>query len=171
MNYGNIITCDVANGEGIRTTLFVSGCRRHCPGCFNKCTWDFNYGKPFTDETAQFIMNQMNHPYISGLTVLGGEPMEVENQKVIADFLELVKSKYPDKTVWLYTGYTYEELIGCVCTEDTTRILNCIDVLVDGSFIQSKKNPSLAFMGSENQRVIDMVATRQAEGNGLVLVT
>lgn len=162
MNYAEIKNCDIANGEGVRVSLFVSGCTHHCKGCFNPMTWDFDYGKPFTEEIENSIMKMLEPVYIDGLTLLGGEPMEPDNQKVLVKFLEKVKSKYPEKNIWCYTGYTLEtDLLSesrARC-DVTDKMLSFIDVLVDGEFILEKKNISLAFKGSENQRIIDLPNT------------
>ena len=170
MNYGEIKKCDIANGEGVRVSLFVSGCTHHCKGCFNSETWDFNYGKPFTDNTQQEILNALAHEYINGLSLLGGEPFEIQNQRVLLPFVQKVKKFFPDKTIWCYTGYTLEkDLIKggkayCECTED---MLKCIDILVDGEFVESLKDVSLVFRGSSNQRIIDL--KKSAETNTIVL--
>ena len=159
MNYGEIKKVDIANGEGVRVTLFVSGCRHHCKGCFNADTWDFNYGKPFTDETEQIILDSLSPSYIKGLTLLGGEPLEPENQKVLLPFLKKVKEQYPSKDIWCYTGFTFEDdLLKCsrARIEETDEFLSLIDVLVDGKFIEELKNISLRFRGSSNQRIIDV---------------
>ncbi|MGN1457990.1 MAG: anaerobic ribonucleoside-triphosphate reductase activating protein [Acutalibacteraceae bacterium] len=170
MNYGEIKKCDIANGEGVRVSLFVSGCTHHCKGCFNSETWDFNYGKPFTDNTQQEILNALAHEYINGLSLLGGEPFEIQNQRVLLPFVQKVKKFFPDKTIWCYTGYTLDkDLIKdgkayCECTED---MLECIDILVDGEFVESLKDISLVFRGSSNQRIIDI--KKSAETNTIVL--
>ena len=166
MNYAAIKKSDVANGEGIRTTLFVSGCRNRCPGCFQPETWSFDYGTPFTPEVAESIFDTFKNPVVKGLTVLGGEPMEPENQEGLLPFLEEFKSRFPDKTVWLFTGNTYEELTSGVgnhykCLPITARILALVDILVDGRFDQDKKRLGLRFRGSSNQRIIDMNKTRE----------
>ncbi|WP_026526267.1 anaerobic ribonucleoside-triphosphate reductase activating protein [Butyrivibrio sp. VCD2006] len=163
MNYGEIKYTDIANGVGCRTSLFVSGCTHHCKGCFNEETWDFNFGKPFTKEVEDEIIESLRPAYIAGLTILGGEPMEVVNQKVIRPFIERVKAEVPGKNIWIYSGYTWEELTDednkrCHC-EDTMEILRSIDVLVDGEFKLDLKNISLRFRGSSNQRVIDVKKT------------
>lgn len=166
MYYGNIKFNDIANGIGVRTSLFVSGCTHHCVGCFNPETWDFFYGEPFKKETEEAIISSLKPEYISGITVLGGEPFEPENQKALLPFIERLRQELPNKTVWFFSGYTYEELTGkaknskCRC-EETDRLLELIDVLVDGEFVESKKNISLRFRGSENQRLIDMNKTRK----------
>lgn len=164
MNYGEIKKIDIANGEGVRVTLFVSGCRIHCPGCFNSCTWNFDYGKPFTEETGKEVMEALDKDFISGLTVLGGEPFEPENQQVLAPFLEKVKERFPDKSIWCFSGYLYDKDIqprdGKKHTEYTDRMLACIDTLVDGPFILSERDISLQFRGSRNQRILNIKAMR-----------
>lgn len=166
MYYGMIKKNDIANGEGIRTTLFVSGCRNRCKGCFQPQTWDFCYGKPFTNETEEEIFNTFSNPFIRGLTVLGGEPMEPENQAALLPFLKKFKSRFPEKTIWLYTGNLYEELVGSVqgsnkCLPITAEILSLIDILVDGSYVEELKSIGLRFRGSSNQRIIDLNKTRE----------
>ena len=159
MYYGNIKKCDIADGEGVRVTLFVSGCRIHCKGCFQPQTWDFNFGHEFTQETEQEILEALKPAHISGLTVLGGEPFEPENQKVLAPFLERVRAAYPQKNIWCYTGYIYDKDLqkgGAKYTEFTDRMLVCIDTLVDGPFIEEQKNLMLSFRGSENQRILKL---------------
>lgn len=164
MHYGEIKDCDIANGTGVRITLFVSGCRNRCEHCFQKQTWDFDYGKPFNAETEAEIMKMLEPSYINGFTVLGGEPFEPENQAVLAGLLERIKKKYPQKTIWAFSGYTYEELT-TVGThphcEFTDKMLSYIDVLVDGRFVEAKKDISLRFRGSSNQRLIDIPKTRE----------
>lgn len=162
MHYSTIKYCDIANGEGVRTSLFVSGCRRRCPFCFNEEAWSFTAGNPFDESVEQAIIESLAPTYIDGLSVLGGEPMEPENQKGLVDFLEKVKKTYPGKTIWCYTGDTFEELLGEKKTGETERMLACIDVLVDGPFVESLKDITLRFRGSGNQRVIDLNATRKA---------
>ena len=164
MNYATIKTCDIANGTGVRVSLFVSGCTHHCPGCFNSQAWDFSYGEPFDEGVQDYLLSLLSRSYIDGLTLLGGEPFETENQRALLPFLERVKRELPEKTVWAYSGYTYEQLTGTgapVC-EATAKILGLVDVLVDGRFIEEKKNIRLLFRGSENQRIIDMAKTRAA---------
>ena len=160
MNYGTIKKTDIANGDGVRVSLFVSGCRRHCKGCFNNQTWDFCYGTPFTDKTEEEILSALEPSYIAGLTILGGEPFEQENQEVLSEFLAKVKNAYPNKTIWCYTGYVYDEDIlpenGQKHCEFTKKMLENIDTLVDGPFIEEKKNIMLQFRGSENQRIINL---------------
>ncbi len=157
MNYCEIKNCDIANGEGVRVSLFVAGCTHHCKGCFNSETWDFNAGKPFTAETEEKLINLLEPSYINGLTLLGGEPFEVQNQRCLLPFLKKVRRLYPQKNIWCYTGYTYEtDLLGesrARC-EVTDEMLSLIDVLVDGEFIEDKKDISLAFRGSSNQRIL-----------------
>ena len=162
MNYAEIKFSDIANGIGVRTSLFVSGCTHHCKNCFNKETWDFAYGNPFTKETEDAIIESMKPPYISGLSLLGGEPFEPENQKGLVNFLKRIKKELPDKTIWCSTGYTLEkDLLSdsrarCQVTDD---MLSCIDVLVDGEFVQELYDISLKFRGSSNQRLIDVKKT------------
>ena len=169
MHYGVIKKFDIANGEGIRTTLFVSGCRNRCKGCFQPETWDFSYGQPFTKETEEEIFATMSNSSVRGLTILGGEPMEPENQRELLPFIREFKSRFPDKTVWLYTGNLYEELTGKMgehykCIECTEELLSYVDILVDGRFVEEEKRLGLRFRGSANQRVIDMNETRKTGG-------
>ncbi len=158
MYYGEIKKTDIANGEGVRVSLFVSGCRIHCPGCFNPMTWDFCYGKLFTEETEKEILDALGKDYISGLTVLGGEPFEEDNQRILVPFLEKVRKTYPEKNIWCYTGYVYDvDLLppdGKKHIEVTEKMLSLIDVLIDGPFVLAEKDPTLAFRGSRNQRLI-----------------
>lgn len=164
MNYGNIKHYDIADGEGVRVTLFVSGCTNCCPGCFQPETWDFNYGKPYTKETEQEILEALKPGYIQGLTLLGGEPFEPENQRKLVHLLKKVKVTYPDKDIWSYTGFILDQDLlegGRRYCEVTDEMLSYIDVLVDGPFKQEQKNISLAFRGSENQRVIDLKKSLQ----------
>lgn len=164
MHYGEIKNCDIANGIGVRVSLFVSGCTNCCEDCFQPETWDFNYGNAFTEETENRILEMLAPDYICGLTVLGGEPFEPENQRVLVDFLRKVRRKYPEKSIWCFTGFTLEMLetegTHCHC-EVTEEMLSMIDVLVDGRFDKNKKNISLRFRGSENQRLIDLNLTRE----------
>ena len=150
MYYGEIKNCDIANGEGVRVTLFVSGCTNHCKSCFQPQTWDFCYGQPFTEESEQEILKLLAPSYISGLTLLGGEPFEPENQRALLPFVRRVRACYPEKTIWAFSGFTLEEL------------LSLLDVLVDGRFIEELKDISLRFRGSRNQRLIDMKQTLAA---------
>lgn len=158
MRYGKIDTMSIVDGEGCRVSLFVSGCRNHCPGCFNEETWDFNYGKEFTDIEANEIIEACKHPYISGLTLLGGDPLEQENQEALLPLVERFKKECPDKTLWAYTGYVLERdlLSGQrkYVENVTDKILDCIDVLVDGPFVLAKRDLSLRFRGSSNQRLL-----------------
>lgn len=159
MNYGAIKKTDVADGSGVRVSLFVSGCRNHCPGCFQPETWDFDYGKPFTQETENEILKALEPSFIAGFSLLGGEPFEPENQAVLAPFLKKIKQKFPQKNIWCWTGYILEKDLYPGCpkyTEFTDRMLENIDVLVDGPFIQEKRNLMLEFRGSENQRIIKL---------------
>ena len=162
MYYGQIKNCDIANGEGVRVTLFVSGCTNHCEGCFQPQTWDFCYGKPFTAETEDEILAMLAPSYISGLTLLGGEPFEPENQRALLPFVERVRETYPEKTIWAFSGFTIEQLWqdgSHPRCEVTDKLLSLLDVLVDGRFVLEKKNISLRFRGSENQRLLDMPKT------------
>ncbi len=164
MNYASIKYCDVANGLGCRTVLFVSGCRNHCPGCFQPETWDFAYGKPFDGAVQQQILDSLSPFYIQGLTLLGGEAFEPENQKALLPFVHRVRKEHPDKDIWAYTGYVYDrDLVpgGSKYTEDTDELLGLVDILVDGPFIEAQKDITLKFRGSQNQRVIDMPKTLQ----------
>jgi len=164
MNYAAIKKTDVANGPGIRVSLFVSGCTHACKGCFNREAWDFKYGQEFTEETEKEILRALAPDYIRGLSVLGGEPMEPQNRVTVLELLRKVKAAYPTKDIWCYTGYDYEkDLLQWEREEQTavvTELLGLIDVLVDGEFVEEKKNLRLAFRGSENQRLIDMKKTR-----------
>lgn len=164
MNYATIKDCDIANGPGVRVSLFVSGCTHHCKGCFNEVAWDFDYGTPFTQETIDYILSLLRPDFVKGLTLLGGEPFEPQNQSAVLDLVEQVRSKLPSKSVWAFSGYTYEYIRSgkMGIPETTQRLLANLDVLVDGPFIEEKKNLSLRFRGSENQRLIDMPATLAA---------
>ncbi len=163
MNVAEIKTNDIANGEGVRTSLFVSGCRHHCPDCFNEIAWDFSYGKPWSEETEQEILDSMAPPWIAGLSLLGGEPFEPENQKELLKLLKDFKNRYPQKNVWCYSGFTFEEITGKKAsrafTDISVEMLKYIDILVDGKFNKELKNMMLKFRGSENQRVIDVKKT------------
>ena len=158
MKYGDIKMCDSANGDGVRVSLFVSGCRNHCPGCFNEATWDFDYGKEFTEIEANEILEGCGRSYISGCTILGGDPLEQENQTALLPLLTRFKEMYPEKTLWIYTGYILERdlLPGQRKHVEgvTDRILDLVDVLVDGPFIQAQRDLSLRFRGSSNQRLL-----------------
>ena len=157
MNYANIKNCDIANGPGVRVTLFVSGCTHHCEGCFNEETWDFQYGAPFTEETVSHILTLLSPDYVAGLTLLGGEPLEPANREALLPLLRAVKEKYPGKNIWCYTGYLFEKDIlekFCVQWEKMEEFLSYLDVIVDGEFIMARKDISLRFRGSGNQRII-----------------
>ena len=156
MNYAEIKNCDIANGPGVRISLFVSGCTHRCPGCFNEIAWDFGYGKPFTQETIDYILSLLKPAHIRGLTLLGGEPFEPENQGAIVELLRQVKHRYPEKSIWAFSGYLFDRDICSGRLGDTSEYLSYLDVLVDGPFVESKKNLSLRFRGSENQRLIDV---------------
>lgn len=165
MYYGNIKSYDIADGPGVRVSLFVSGCRHHCKGCFNAETWDFEYGKPYTQETEDEIVRMLGDEYIQGLTVLGGEPFETENQPETAKLLKRVKETYPEKDIWCYSGYLYDvdmQKGGRVYTDVTEEMLSCIDVLVDGEFVEEQKDITLLFRGSRNQRLIVLKNGRDA---------
>ena len=156
MNYGNIKECDIADGPGVRVSLFVSGCRHHCKGCFNEETWNFNYGQPYTEETEAEILNSLDSNFIQGFTLLGGEPFEPENQKV--------RETYPKKDIWCYSGYLFDrDMIpgGCVHTNVTDEMLSYIDVLVDGEFKEALKDVTLVFRGSQNQRIINVKESKK----------
>ena len=162
MNYAAIKNCDVANGPGIRVSLFVSGCTHRCPGCFNEVAWDFDYGHPFDQGVIDLILSMLKPAHIKGLTILGGEPFEPQNQGAIVELLRQVKEKYPEKSIWAFSGYLFDRdiLSGRLGDWEITReYLGCLDVLVDGPFIQAKKNLSLRFRGSEIQRLIDVPAS------------
>ncbi len=164
MYIGEIITSDCANGIGIRVSVFVSGCTNHCKGCFQPQTWDFEYGQLYTSEHEDYIMKELSKSYYDGLTILGGEPFEPSNQRGIIKLIRRVRNELPDRNVWIYTGFTYEnDLVpgGCRYTEYTDEILDNTDILVDGRFIEELRNISLNFRGSENQRIINMKETRK----------
>lgn len=157
MNYADIKQYDVANGPGVRVSIFVSGCTHYCKGCFNEEAWDFNFGTPFTEETIQTVLEYLKPSYVKGLTVLGGEPMEPQNQPAVLRLLQKVKETYPEKSIWMFSGYDYEkEILGRMWDEipETKGILSCLEVLVDGEFVEELKNLSLRFKGSSNQRTI-----------------
>lgn len=162
MNYAEIKNCDIANGPGVRISLFVSGCTHHCPGCFNEVAWDFGYGRPFTEDTIREILDMLKPHYIRGLTLLGGEPFEPQNQGAVVELLRRVKEAYPEKSIWAFSGYLFDRdiLSGRLGDWGITReYLSYLDVLVDGPFVEAKKNLSLRFRGSENQRIIDVPAS------------
>ena len=181
MNYATIKNCDIANGPGVRVSLFVSGCRHRCKGCFNEVAWDFSYGEPFTEQTIDTILQMLAPAHIKGLTLLGGEPFEPENQPAIVELLRCVKAQYPEKSIWAFSGYLFDKDIlawRLGPREITEEFLGYLDVLVDGPFILEKKNLSLRFRGSENQRLINVLESLrsgeivlwqdwQTEGKGL----
>lgn len=159
MKYATIKECDVANGPGIRVSLFVSGCNHHCKGCFNREAWDFNYGNEFTKDTEEKIIKAMEPSHIKGLSLLGGEPLETVNQKGLVSLVKKVKETYPNKDIWCYTGFLFDkDVMGKMFSEneDTKELMQCIDYVVDGKFQEELKNPSLQFRGSSNQRIIDV---------------
>lgn len=171
MNYAEIKYNDIANGPGVRTSLFVSGCTHHCEGCFNEVAWDFNYGRPFTEDTIDEIVQSLAPDYITGLTLLGGEPFEHSNQLGLLPLLRIVKEKYPQKDVWCFTGYLFDKQIledMCVKWQETREMLSYIDVLVDGKFDKNLKNIMLQFKGSENQRTI--LVQESLKSGGIVLL-
>ncbi len=170
MNYATIKPLDVANGEGIRVSLFVSGCTHHCPECFNSEAWDFNYGEPYTEEVEEKILALLGKPVIQGLSLLGGEPFEPCNQRVLVGLLRKAKERYPEKTVWCYSGYVYDKELKVPSRarcEVTDEMLSMIDILVDGRFEKDKKNLNLRFRGSTNQRVLDL---KECERTGTVVL-
>lgn len=159
MYYSEIKECDIANGPGVRVTIFVSGCTHHCKGCFNEMTWDFQYGRQFDEQDIEKILELMKPSYIAGLTLLGGEPMEYVNQQGLLPLLRSVKEKYPEKSIWCYTGYLYDKDIlqdFCKKWQETRETLSYLDVVVDGEFVEEFKDISLRFRGSSNQRIIDV---------------
>lgn len=166
MNYAEIKNCDIANGPGVRISLFVSGCTHHCKGCFNEVAWDFDYGTPFTQATIDKIIDMMSPGYIRGLTLLGGEPFEPQNQGPIVELLRQIKEKLPGKSIWAFSGYLFDRDILSGRLGDwkiTQEYLSYLDVLVDGPFVEEKKDLSLRFRGSENQRIIDVPASLRQE--------
>lgn len=159
MNYAYIKRIDVANGEGVRVSVFVSGCNHHCKGCFNECAWDFNYGNKFTEKQEEEVLKDLDHDYISGLSLLGGEPLEPANQEGLLPLVKKAKEKFPDKKIWCYTGFDFEkDVVGKMAKQsDTTKeLLKYIDVVVDGKFEEDKKDLKLKFRGSSNQRILDV---------------
>jgi len=165
MHYGEIKNCDIANGPGVRVSLFVSGCTNHCEHCFQPQTWDFHYGQPFTRETEEKILDMLAPSYIKGLTLLGGEPFEPDNQRSLVSFVRRVRKLYPEKNIWAFSGFTWEELHTDTShprCEVTDELLRMLDVLVDGRYVEAKKNIRLRFRGSENQRLIDVKKTLEA---------
>lgn len=164
MNYADIKKIDVANGEGVRVSVFVSGCNHHCKGCFNQCAWDFNYGKEFSEKEEQQIIDYMNHDYISGLSLLGGEPLEPRNQEGLLPLVKKVKEKFPNKNIWCYTGFDFEKDVveKMAKNNETTReLLKYIDIIVDGKFEEDKKDLKLQFRGSSNQKIVDVKKSLQ----------
>ena len=165
MNYAAIKNCDIANGPGVRVSLFVSGCTHRCPGCFNQVAWDFDYGQPFTEQTVDQILEMMRPGYIRGLTLLGGEPFEPQNQPSIVELLRQIKAKYPQKSIWAFSGYLFDKDILAKRLgpwDITEEYLSYLDVLVDGPFVEAKKDLRLRFRGSSNQRIINIPASLQA---------
>ena len=156
MNYATIKNNDIANGPGVRVSLFVSGCTHHCKGCFNEVAWDFDYGEPFTEEVMESILTMLRAPHIKGLTLLGGEPFEPQNQGAIVALLRRIKAEMPEKSIWAFSGYLFDKDILSGRLGDTSEYVSYLDVLVDGRFVEEKKNLSLRFRGSENQRLIDV---------------
>lgn len=170
MYYSEIKELDIANGIGCRTSIFVSGCRRHCPECFNESTWSFNAGKEFTTDTINYILKTMFKYYNDGLSILGGEPLELENQKDILTLIKTCKAKYPTRDIWMWTGFYWDELFDQTCrvfTSTLQEILKSIDILVDGPFDKNLKEIGLRFRGSSNQRIIDV--KKSLETNQLIL--
>lgn len=164
MNYADIKKYDIANGVGVRVSLFVSGCRHHCKGCFNSEAWDFSYGKPFTDETIEEIMSAVNKDYIRGLSLLGGEPLDPDNRSEVLRLLQIFRARFPEKTVWCYSGYFFDtELLPQIDAGDATllQLLELVDVLVDGRFVEAQKDLDLRFRGSSNQRILDVPRSLQ----------
>ena len=164
MYVGQIITADSANGTGMRVSLFVSGCTNHCKGCFQPDTWDFAYGRPYTPDMEDRLMKELAKSYYDGLTILGGEPFELSNQRELVKLIRRLRKELPHRNIWMYTGFTYDKDLvpgGCRYIECTDEILDSIDVLVDGRFVEELKNITLTFRGSENQRIIDMKQTRE----------
>ena len=171
MNYADLRPVDVANGPGVRVSLFVSGCTHHCKDCFNPQTWSFTYGQPYTEETDEELLLLIAPDYINGITLLGGEPMECDNQRALLPLMKKIRAQYPQKSIWCFTGYTLDEDLwhpdgttpdSRAYCEVTDEVLSLIDVLIDGEFVAALKNISLRFRGSENQRIIDMDKTRAA---------
>lgn len=160
MKYGRINKTDIANGDGVRVALWVSGCSRHCPGCFNPETWSYEYGEEFTGETFRELVTALDQSYISGLTILGGEPLDPLNVDMVTDIVRTLRFIFRDKTIWIYTGYDYEEV-------KDLEIMDFIDVLVDGRFIEEEKDISLRFRGSKNQNIINLQEVRRIEKGGI----
>lgn len=165
MNYADIKQYDVANGVGVRVSLFVSGCTHHCKDCFNKEAWDFHYGNPFTDKEIERIIEYLKPTYVAGLSLLGGEPMEPSNQEALLPLLREVHKQYPEKNIWCYSGYLFDrDIVGDMCEKSATtrELLSYIDIMVDGEFIQERKNLKVNFRGSDNQRIIDVKKSLEA---------
>ena len=161
MNYATIKWTDIANGEGVRISLFVSGCTRRCKDCFNAVAWDFSYGKPFDESVRESIYDGLKADYIAGLSLLGGEPLEPENQRALLPFVQEVKKRFPEKSIWCYTGNVFDPATGLLKEQDkntevTEELISLFDVLVDGEFIEAQKNIRLKFRGSSNQRILDV---------------
>ena len=164
MNYADIKKVDVANGPGVRVSLFVSGCTHHCEGCFNPETWDFSFGTPFGEAEVGTILELLGHEYITGLSLLGGEPFEPENQEAVLALVRRVREEYPEKDIWCYSGYLFEELAAGRVGYYSRQLLETLDVLVDGPFVLEKKDLGLRFRGSGNQRIIDVPASLNGGG-------
>ena len=167
MNYAEIKTCDIANGPGVRVSLFVSGCTHRCKGCFNEIAWDFEYGKEFDEDTMKRLLDALRPDYVRGLTLLGGEPMEYRNQLGLLPFIRRVRAELPQKDIWCFSGYLFDSQIRdemCEKWEETKELLSYIDVMVDGKFVEELKDITLRFRGSSNQRIIDVKASL-ATGN------
>lgn len=163
MRYSAIYDCDLANGLGWRVSLFVSGCRLHCKGCFNQCAWDFNYGKEYTEKTKDKIIELLSRPYIKGLSLLGGNPTEPENEPELIELCKEIKAKLPEKDIWIWSGDTYETLL-----RNNDKLIKYCDVLVDGPYVESQRDASLAFRGSSNQRIIDL--KKSAESHSTIVI-
>ena len=164
MNYATIKNCDIANGPGVRVSLFVSGCTHHCKGCFNEVAWDFDYGQPFTQETIDSILQMLKPAHVKGITLLGGEPFEPQNQPALVDLLRQIKATYPEKSIWAFSGYLFDKDILPGKLGDpavTLEFISYLDVLVDGRFVEEKKDLTLRFRGSSNQRLINVPASLQ----------
>lgn len=166
MNYASIKPVDIADGPGVRVSLFVSGCTHYCEGCFNSEAWDFEYGTPFDQSVIEKILEMINHEYIAGLTLLGGEPMHPRNQEMLLMLVRQVRTRFPEKSIWCYTGYDFEtDILGTMMKESavTRELVSLIDVIVDGKFVQEQKNLSLKFRGSENQRILNVKESLKEE--------
>lgn len=167
MHYATIKWTDIANGEGVRVSLFVSGCTHRCKNCFNEIAWDFSYGEEFDEKVEEQILDALGSPFIAGLSLLGGEPLEPQNQRALYPFVQKMKTRYPQKTIWCYTGFVFDESTGKLTqaeknTECTKALLRAFDVLVDGPFVEERKDICLRFRGSDNQRVIDVQKSLQS---------